>query len=85
MARTVEDLVVWQLSRELMNDVFDLCDELPTNSRNFGLQDQIKRAVVSIMTNISEVASRSSLKEYGRFLDYANGSSAEVRTQLIVF
>ena len=78
-----EGLKVWQRGIELVKEVY-----LVTNSgdfkRDFGLRDQIRRAAVSIPTNIAEGFERSSRKEYLLFLNIAKDSAGEVRSLLRV-
>ena len=77
------NLEVWQKSIKLVKDIYFLTNEFPVDEK-FGLVAQIKRAVVSIPSNIAEGASRYSDKESCRFVDIALGSVAEVETQLII-
>ena len=78
-----EDLEVWRRSRELTNLIYDLSDE-GVFARDFGLKDQVRRAAVSIMSNIAEgFESRTQ----GLFIDYlgrAKGSAGELRSQLYI-
>jgi four helix bundle protein len=78
-----EDLIVWQKGIEFVRHVYVLCDE-GRLQRDFGLRDQIRRAAVSIPTNIAEGFERASRKEYVQFLHIAKGSAGEVRSLLRV-
>jgi four helix bundle protein len=77
--RTFEDLVVWQKSIDFVKRVYLITDEGGLK-RDFGLKDQLRRAAVSIPTNIAEGFERSSRKEYLLFLNIAKGSAGEVRS-----
>jgi len=77
------DLRVWQMAVDLVDAVYDAVDSYP-KSELFGLTDQLKRAAVSVPSNIAEGQQRSSTKEYVRFLNIARGSLAELETQLII-
>jgi four helix bundle protein len=77
--RTFEDLVVWQKAIAFVKQV-DLITGQGDLRRDFGLRDQIRRAAVSIPTNIAEGFERSSRKEYLLFLNIAKGSAGEVRS-----
>lgn len=79
----VQDLKIWQKSIELAKQVYTVVADLPADER-FGLTSQIKRAAVSIASNIAEGAGRNSNKEFRYFLGIANGSSYELQTQLIL-
>src|SRR5436190_10044884 len=81
--RTFEDLLVWQMGIELVKRVY-LLTTSGMFSRDFGLRDQIRRAAVSIPTNIAEGFERASRKEYLNFLNIAKGSAGEVRSLLYV-
>ena len=78
---THTDLDVWKLSMDLVVDIYQITENLP-KSEMFGLTSQIRRAAVSIPSNIAEGAARKSLKEYIQFLYVALGSASEVDTQL---
>jgi four helix bundle protein len=74
-----EDIEVWKISRELVNDVYRMTRAIPF-SRDFGLRDQLQRASVSIMSNIAEGYERGSNKEFVQFLFIAKASAGEVRS-----
>lgn len=76
-----KDLTVYKTSIDLVIDIYQQSKNFP-DSEKFGLTSQIRRASVSIPSNISEGAARSSKKEFIRFLYIALGSVAEIETQL---
>lgn len=76
-----KDLTVYKTSIDLVIDIYQQSQNFP-DSEKFGLTSQIRRASVSIPSNISEGAARSSKKEFIRFLYIALGSVAEIETQL---
>jgi four helix bundle protein len=76
-----KDLVVWQEAMSLANDVYNLSDKFPKREV-FGLTSQIRRAVVSVPSNIAEGQGRLTRGEFLQFLGHARGSLAEVMTQL---
>lgn len=78
-----EDLVAWQKARQLTAEIYRMSSagEL---SRDYGLRDQIRRAAVSVMSNIAEGFDRASRNEFHQYLVIAKGSCAEVRSQLYV-
>lgn len=78
-----KDLEVWKKSIELVKEVYKITENFP-QSEQFGLTSQIKRAVISIPSNIAEESARYSNKETSRFIDIAIGSIAETDTQLII-
>lgn len=78
-----KDLIVWQKSRILVRKIYLLTLKLP-KEETFGITNQIRRAVISIPSNIAEGYDRGSNKEFVRFLKIAKGSAAEVETQLIL-
>ena len=80
---THRDLEVYKVSMDLVMKIYELSGSLPTDEK-FGLVSQIRRSAVSIPSNISEGAARSSTKEFIRFLDIANGSLSELETQLTI-
>ena len=83
MIRNYKDLVVWQKSMDLVEDVYRLTSQFPAEEK-FGLVVQLRRAVVSVPSNIAEGHSRTGDKDYVRFLSIAIGSLAEVETQILI-
>ena len=78
-----KNLKIWQLARNFVKDIYVLTKKFPDDER-FGLTQQIRRAVISIPSNIAEGAGRGTDKDFSHFLDIANGSAFEVETQLIL-
>lgn len=78
-----KELKVWQESMEMTLSIYSISAHFPSEER-FGLTSQIRRAAVSVPSNISEGAGRNSNGEFKQFLGMANGSLCEVETQLIV-
>ncbi len=76
-----EDLKVWQAARDVVNAVYQASSS-GAFSRDYPLRDQIRRAAVSIPSNIAEGFSRHSNREFIQFLFIAKGSVAEVQSQL---
>jgi four helix bundle protein len=75
------DLDVWKLSMDFVDEVYTITGTFP-DSEKFGLTSQLRRAGVSIPSNIAEGAGRSYKKEFIRFLYISMGSLSEVETQL---
>ena len=78
-----EDIEAWQKARTLSNEVYRISND-GSFSRDFGLRDQMRRASVSIMSNIAEGFERSGTGELIQFLSIAKGSAGEVKSQLYV-
>mgnify|MGYP002644832862 CR=1 FL=1 len=78
-----KELRVWQEARTFTGDIYRLTQKLPKYEL-YGLSDQMRRAVVSIMSNIAEGAGRGTIQDYIRFLYLARGSAYEVVSQLII-
>ena len=78
-----EKMEVWQLSRTFVTSIYKLVSSFPQEER-YSLCDQIKRAAISVSSNIAEGCSRSSLKEQKHFIEIAYGSLMEVYCQLIL-
>ena len=78
-----KDLKVWEKSIDFVEMVYKIVKSFP-KEEIYALSDQLKRAVVSIPSNIAEGASRNSNKEFVQFLYIALGSASEVETQLII-
>src|SRR5438132_14125631 len=78
-----EDLVAWQKARKLTSNIY-AASNLGGFASDFGLKDQIRRAAVSIMSNIAEGFERGRPTEFHQFLSVAKRSCAELRSQLYI-
>jgi four helix bundle protein len=76
-----KELIIWQMSRTFVKDIYDVTRHLPQEEL-YILTSQMRRAAISIPSNISEGAGRYSNKEFIRFIDIATGSSFELETQI---
>jgi len=77
------DLVVWQKSIDLVELVYQLTNGFPREEL-YGLTSQMRRAAVSISSNIAEGKSRGTRKDYRLFIIHAYGSASELETQMII-
>jgi four helix bundle protein len=78
-----KDLLIWQKGMALAKDVYGLTGRFPADER-FGLVSQMRRAAVSVPSNIAEGQARQGTREFLLFLSHANGSLAELETQLLL-
>jgi four helix bundle protein len=78
-----EDIEAWKLARVLTNRIYD-CTIVGEFGRDFGLRDQIRRAAVSVVSNIAEGYERDGDKEFIQFLFVAKASCGELRAQLYI-
>jgi four helix bundle protein len=83
MGESFRNLAVWQRSIELTLAVYKLTSSFPDSER-FGLTNQLRRAAVSVASNIAEGYGRSTKGEYVQFLGHARGSISEVETQIVI-
>jgi four helix bundle protein len=81
--KSFHDLVAWQKAMELVTEIYKMSQKFP-KEEIFGLTSQIRRAAVSIPSNIAEGRGKSSPGEFQQFLYHAKGSLAEVETQVII-
>lgn len=81
--RDFKDLIVWQRAMELGEEVYRATSRLPEEEK-FGLKSQMRRCAVSIPSNIAEGKKRGSIGDYVQFLRVADGSAAELETQILV-
>jgi four helix bundle protein len=81
--RNFKQLKIWQKGLEIAIQTFKLVSTFPREER-FGLTSQITKAGVSIPSNIAEGSSRSSEKEYSRFVEISLGSAYELETQILI-
>ncbi|MGH9397757.1 MAG: four helix bundle protein [Terriglobia bacterium] len=83
LARGYKDLIVWQKGMALAKQIYQITQAFPGPER-FGLISQMRRAAVSIPSNIAEGQARHTTKEFIQFISHAEGSVAELDTQLIL-
>ncbi|MEX2219599.1 MAG: four helix bundle protein [Phycisphaerales bacterium] len=81
--RTFRDLIAWRKAVAMVKEIYRLTQSFPDSER-FGLSSQLRRAAVSIPSNIAEGFARGTTADYLRFLRIARGSLAEVQTQLVI-
>jgi four helix bundle protein len=81
--KSYKDLLIWQRGMVLAKFVYKLSARFPVDER-YGLISQIRRAAVSVPSNIAEGQARHTTKEFLQFLSHAQGSLAEVETQLLL-
>ncbi|MCC9071100.1 four helix bundle protein [Flavobacterium sp. F-65] len=78
-----KELGIWKKSRLFCSKIYEATSTFP-NEEKFGITNQLRRAAVSIPSNIAEGSSRNSNKDFARFLEIAIGSAYEVETQLLI-
>ena len=83
MVSSHRDLIVWQKSMDLVVEVYRLLRSMPDEER-FSLIDQMRRAAISIPSNIAEGFGRESRAEFKHFLSISSGSRLELQTQLLL-
>lgn len=82
-ARHYKELIIWQKGMELAKAVYELTASFPSEEK-FGLASQMRRAAVSVPSNIAEGRARHGRGEFLQFLSHASGSLAELETQLLL-
>ena len=83
MSQHYKDLIAGQKAMDLVNAVYDVADGFPKREV-YSLTDQLRRAAVSVPSNIAEGQAHYSNREFIHFLRYSRGSLAEVETQIII-
>ena len=78
-----KELQIWKRSRLFCAEIYSITSKFP-ESEKFGLTNQLRRASVSISSNIAEGSSRKSNKDFSRFLEITLGSAYEIETQLLI-
>lgn len=81
--KTYQDIEAWQKARELTNKIYSFTKQNEFH-KDYALIDQLRRACISVMSNIAEGFERDRPKEFVQFLLYAKGSIGEITTQLII-
>jgi four helix bundle protein len=82
-AKHYKDLIVWQKAMLLAKNIYQLTAGFPSDER-FGLVSQMRRAAISVPSNIAEGQARHGTREFLQFLSHASGSLAELETQLLL-
>jgi len=83
MGRSYRDLVAWQKAMKFVTAIYEVTQRFPSEER-YGLTNQLRRASVSVPSNIAEGQARFSQKEFHHFLSMARGSLVEIETQLLI-
>ncbi|PZU91157.1 MAG: four helix bundle protein [Chryseobacterium sp.] len=78
-----KELIVWQKSIDLVTEIYRITEKFPSNEI-YGLTSQLRRAAVSVPSNIAEGNTRRSKADYLQFLRIARGSCSEIETQIII-
>lgn len=81
--KSFKDLLVWKLAMEVVLEVYEIARILPKHEK-YALGDQIRRSAISIPSNIAEGSKRNNRKEFHQFCGIAQGSAAELETQLLI-
>ena len=81
--RNFKELKIWQKGFDIAKAAFKLTNSFPKEEK-YGIRSQITRAAVSIPSNIAEGSSRSSERDYSRFIEISLGSSFELETQVLI-
>jgi len=81
--RHYKDLKIWQKGMHLSKSVYQLTTRFPSDER-FGLSAQMRRAAISVPSNIAEGQARHGTREFLQFLSHAGGSLAELETQVLL-
>lgn len=83
MLKSFRELIVWQKSMQLVEEIYKLTSKLPKDEV-YGISSQMRRSAISIPSNIAEGKQRKNLKEFLQFLRISYGSAAELETQLLI-
>jgi four helix bundle protein len=83
MGESYRDLIAWRKAMELVTDIYRVTKFFPRDEL-YGLTNQLRRAAVSVPSNIAEGQARFSPKEFHHFLSHARGSLVEIETQLML-
>src|SRR5262245_25690284 len=83
MGQSYRDLIAWQKATKLVTEIYSATQRFPIEER-FGITNQLRRAAVSVPSNIAEGQARFSQKEFHHFLSHARGSLVEIETQLLI-
>lgn len=81
--KTFRDLIVWQKAIQFATEIYKTSSSFPV-SEQYGLTSQLRRAIVSVSSNIAEGSKRGTKKDFTHFLRMAQGSCAEIETQITI-
>jgi four helix bundle protein len=81
--RSYRELIAWQKAIDLVTDIYECTRSFPESER-FGLTSQLRRAAVSVPSNIAEGQGRATTGEFSQFLGHARGSLLEIETQIFI-
>jgi four helix bundle protein len=82
MGRSYRDLIAWQKAMKFVTDIYEVTQRFPSEER-YGITNQLRRAAVSVPSNIAEGQARFSQKEFHHFLSQARGSLVEIETSFL--
>ena len=83
MGRSYRELIAWRKAMKFVTEIYEATQRFPSEER-YGLTNQLRRASVSVPSNIAEGQARFSQKEFHHFLSQARGSLVEIETQLLI-
>jgi four helix bundle protein len=83
MGHSYRELIAWQKAMKFVTEIYEATQRFPGEER-YGLSNQLRRASVSVPSNIAEGQARFSQKEFHHFLSQARGSLAEIETQILI-
>ncbi len=83
MGRSYRDLIAWQKAMKFVTGIYAVTQRFPSEER-YGITNQLRRAAVSVPSNIAEGQARFSQREFHHFLSQARGSLVEIETQLLI-
>ena len=83
MGRSYRELIAWQKAMRFVTEIYEVTRRFPSEER-YGITNQLRRAAVSVPSNIAEGQARFSQKEFHHFLSQARGSLVEIETQLLI-
>ena len=83
MGRSYRELIAWQKAMKLVTEIYEATQRFPSEER-YGLTNQLRRASVSVPSNIAEGQARFSQKEFHHFLSQARGFLVEIETRLLI-
>jgi four helix bundle protein len=83
MGRTYRELIAWQKAMKFVTEIYAVTQRFPAEER-YGITNQLRRAAISVPSNIAEGQARFSQKEFHHFLSQSRGSLVEIETQVLI-